>query len=221
VDAALAAAGADAVAAGPGLGRAGAVLTLCRALLEAAPRLVLDADALNALALAGEGTWDALRSSRAAAAGALVLTPHPGEAARLCAVPDKGRAAWRAPQGETDAAAVDRLRLEAAPALARASGATVLLKGRPTVVAHPDGRMRLNASGGPELAVGGTGDVLTGLVGGLLAQGMDAFDAAALGAHLHGLAGRAAAEGLDRGVSAMDVAAALPAAYRRLMRGAP
>jgi ADP-dependent NAD(P)H-hydrate dehydratase / NAD(P)H-hydrate epimerase len=169
---------------------------------------------------AGEGVWPELRASPAARAGALVLTPHPGEAARLCAVPEGGGPVWRAPDGRTDAAAVDRARLEVAASLARAAGATVLLKGQPTVVAHPDGRLRLNPTGGPELAVGGTGDVLTGLVGGLLAQGLCAFDAATLGAFVHGMAGEIAAHGGDRGIHAAEVAGALGSAYRRLAAGA-
>jgi NAD(P)H-hydrate epimerase len=111
---------------------------------------------------------------------------------------------------------VDRGRLGAVRALAVASGATVLLKGHPTVIARPDGQTRVNASGGPELAVGGSGDVLSGLVGGLLAQGLGAFDAAALGADLHGRAGAIAAQGGDRGVSAAAVAAAIAAAFRDL-----
>lgn len=220
-DLAAAAEAADAVAAGPGLGRSGEVAETCRRLLAHARRLVLDADGLNALAVAGETMWAALRASPAAAAGALVLTPHPGEAARLCALGgDGGAPVWAAADGRSDARAVDRARLEAARALARASGAVVLLKGRPTVVARPDGALRLNPTGGPELAVGGTGDVLTGLIGGLLAQGLGAFDAAALGAYLHGLAGALAADGLDRAISAAEVAVGLGAAYRRLKDGA-
>lgn len=212
------AAAADAVAMGPGLGRGPETVGRVRAVLARARRLVLDADALTALAGLGEAAWRELRRSPAAAGGALVLTPHPGEAATLLAVPDEGRPVW--PEGSSaDAAAVDAGRLEAARALARASGAVVLLKGRPTAVAHPDGRLRLNGSGGPVLATGGTGDVLTGLVGGLLAQGLDAFDAAALGAYLHGRAGEQAAEGGDRGVTAAEVAAALPAAWRLLLAG--
>jgi NAD(P)H-hydrate epimerase len=93
--------------------------------------------------------------------------------------------------------------------MAAASGAVVLLKGPTTVVAHPDGRVRLSTSGDARLATAGTGDVLSGIIGALLAQGVDALDAAAAGAWLHG---RAAQEGPARGLVASDVIDGLPAA---------
>lgn len=213
-DAAVAAA--DAVAAGPGLGAGEKTLRRVLALLTAADALLLDADALNALGELGGEAWTRLRQARAAGTGRLLLTPHPGEAARLLSLPLAGAPAWPEGGERPDAGTVDRGRLGAVRALAVASGATVLLKGHPTVIARPDGQTRVNASGGPELAVGGSGDVLSGLVGGLLAQGLGAFDAAALGADLHGRAGAIAAQGGDRGVSAAAVAAAIAAAFRDL-----
>jgi hydroxyethylthiazole kinase-like uncharacterized protein yjeF len=168
---------AHAIVAGCGFGRPDAA---GRRTLEAALRhpaaLVLDADGLNAIAT-DAGLRAALRE-RAARGRPSVLTPHPLEAARLLG---------------TDAAEVQRDRLAAASRLAAESGACVVLKGAGTVVALPDGRWSMNASGGPILSVAGTGDVLAGAIGGLLAGGLAPVDAATLGVWLHGAAGDALA----------------------------
>ena len=129
---------------------------------------------------------------------ATVLTPHDGEFVRL---------AGHEPGPD---------RIAAARSLASASGAVVLLKGPTTVVAHPDGRVRLSISGDARLATAGTGDVLSGIIGALLAQGVDALDAAAAGAWLHG---RAAQGGPPRGLVASDVIDGLPAALTALEDG--
>ena len=129
-----------------------------------------------------------------------VLTPHAGELARMLGT--------------------DREAVEAAPLPARARGrgerfdAVVLLKGRRTVVAEPGGRVRVNTTGVPWLATAGAGDVLGGLVGALLASGLDPLDAASAGAWLHGAAATLASAGGP--LRAADVAAALPAAVRSL-----
>jgi NAD(P)H-hydrate epimerase len=152
---------------------------------------VLDADGLNV------STLPALRSEVP-----LVLTPHPGEAARLLG---------------TTAARIQEDRLGQARAIASASDAVVVLKGRRTVVVAPDGCAAFNASGNPGMATAGTGDVLTGVIGALLARGLRAFDAARLGAFVHGDAGdRAAAAAGEDGLIASDVVAHLPAALRAL-----
>ncbi|MCL6580227.1 MAG: NAD(P)H-hydrate dehydratase [Firmicutes bacterium] len=190
--------GFSAVVAGPGLG---ATPDVRRAVLDllagAAGRLpvVLDADALNALALEGpEGVAAALRCAEVS----VVLTPHPGEMARLL--------------GST-VTAVQADRLGVALEAARSWRAVVVLKGAGTVVAAPDGRLWLNATGGPALATGGTGDVLAGAIGGLAAQGLGPLEAALVGVCLHGLAGDAAAvEVGSRGLLASDVAERLPLA---------
>ena len=168
---------AHAIVAGCGFGRpddAG------RRILEAAlahpAALVLDADGLNAVA-ADAGLREAL-CARAAHALPSVLTPHPLEAARLLGI---------------DATDVQRDRPDAARRLAAATGACVVLKGAGTVVALPDGSWSINASGGPILSVAGTGDVLAGAIGGLLAGGLAPAQAAALGVWLHGAAGDALA----------------------------
>ena len=178
-----------AVVIGPGLGRSDETVAAVRRFLAAAPVPVLiDADGLYALGAAA----DKVLADRPAAT---VLTPHAGEFSRLAGSPP----------------AADRL--ESVRELARRTGAVVLLKGSTTVVAAPEGRVLLAASGGPRLATAGTGDVLSGLVGALLAQGVEPLLAAALGAHVHG---RAAAAGPGRGLVAGDVAELLPAALTSL-----
>ena len=133
--------------------------------------LVLDADALNAIAADAQG--QALLEARGRGAAPTVLTPHPLEAARLLELPT---------------AEVQANRLAAARDLARRYGAVVLLKGSGTVIAAADGRVRINPTGNARLAIAGTGDVLAGMVAARLANGEDAFEAASAAAYLHGLA---------------------------------
>jgi hydroxyethylthiazole kinase-like uncharacterized protein yjeF len=186
----------DAVALGPGVGldpeTQAAVLTLVR---DVERPMVVDADALTALA----GRPGACRDAPAPR----LLTPHPGEAARLlgCGI-----------------AEVQADRIASARRLAAESGAVVALKGARTVVADPDGRVTLNPTGNPGMATGGTGDVLTGVAGGLLAQGVAPAAALSAAVYLHGLAGDLAAETRgEAGLVAGDVADAIPAAIRRIL----
>jgi len=175
---------AGAVVLGPGLGRSAPNEAAVHHVASSARvPLLVDGDGLTLL---GDHVAEVV-SRRSAPT---VLTPHDGEFARLTG----------APPGED--------RIAAARDLAAETGAVVLLKGPTTVVAHPDGRVRLSTSGDARLATAGTGDVLAGIVGGLLGQGVDAFDAAAAGAWLHG---RAACEGPVRGLVASDVVDGLPA----------
>ena len=164
-------------------GGADAAGRLRRAMADGVP-VVLDADALPAYAEQHSADVPAL------------LTPHAGELGRLL---------------DVDRADVEARRLHHASQAAHDLGAVVLLKGSTTVISHPDGRIRVNPTGTPALATAGSGDVLAGLCGALLAGGLDPFDAGAVGAWLHGLAGRLAAEG-GRLVSAGNVLAALPRA---------
>ena len=152
------------------------------------PGWITRADRPNAHAEA----FDAL-SKRAAGT---VLTPHAGELGRLLGV---------------ESAAVDRERLRHAREAAAATGATVVLKGDDTLVASPEGVVAVNPGASAALATAGTGDVLSDVIGALLARGLEPFTAACAGVHLHGLAGRRAASqhGVD-GVIASDVIAALP-----------
>jgi len=168
-----------------------------------APRAVVDADALNLLA-EGTTTGDAPPALSDLPAHC-VLTPHPGEMARLT-----GRTA--------DSIQSDRL--AAARDAAREWGHVVVLKGALTVVAAPDGRTAVNPCALPALASAGTGDVLAGLIGGLLAQRLDAFEAAVVAVFVHGLAGRMAAEAVGaRATTASDVLAFAGRALELVDRG--
>jgi NAD(P)H-hydrate epimerase len=179
-------AAATAVVVGPGLGAGPRTRALVLAVLRAARGpVVLDADALNALA--------PLRAALPGAA-AKVLLPHPGEAGRLLG---------------SSAAAVQRDRRAAVAALAARSAGVAVLKGAGTLVCDGE-RLFRNATGNPGMATGGSGDVLAGLVGALLAQGMAPFDAACLGVHTHGRAGDRVAARLGRtGLCAEDLPLAI------------
>ncbi len=154
-----------------GCGGGAAIAAELPRLLSGAPRLVLDADALNAIA--GDSQLAILLRARAARQRETVLTPHPLEAARLL--------------GST-AAAVQQDRLAAAQALAQQFGCCVALKGSGTVIAEPGETPVINPTGNARLATPGTGDVLAGLIGARLAQGEVAFEAAAAAVWLHGRA---------------------------------
>jgi len=174
IDRALALAGErDAVVLGPGLGQERATRELVRELVaNCSVPLLVDADGLNALAGSQGVTRLADRSSPT------LLTPHPGEMGRLIG---------------SSPAEVQTRRLETARALAADSRAHVVLKGQRTLVADPEGRAAVNPTGNPGMATGGTGDVLAGLIGSLLAAGCDPWLAATAGVYLHGLAGDRAA----------------------------
>ena len=181
-----------ALALGPGLGRSEGAFAFARRLArEASVPLVLDADGLNAHV----GRLDDLAVRRAPT----VLTPHAGELGRLLAC-------------ESDA--IERERLRYVREAAAVSGAAVVLKGDDSLIAQPDGRVAVSSGATPALATAGTGDVLTGVIAALLAQGLDAFAAACAGVWLHAQAGREAARrlGVVEGVIASDVIEALPAA---------
>jgi ADP-dependent NAD(P)H-hydrate dehydratase / NAD(P)H-hydrate epimerase len=162
--------------------------------------VVLDAEGLNALA--GVERWPERKRYP------LVLTPHSGEMARLCDTPHSGEMA-RLCDGEGKE--IEARRLDIAPAKARAWGVVVVLKGHPTVTAAPDGSTAVNATGGPNLASGGTGDVLGGMIAALIAQGATPFDAAVAGVYLHGRVGDDLAERYgDRGTLAGDLVPLIP-----------
>ncbi len=180
-----------ALALGPGLGRSDAARAFARALArDASVPLVLDADGLNAHA--------GLLGDLAERDAPTLLTPHAGELGRLL---------------DLDSADIERERLRHVRFAARQARAVVVLKGDDTLIADPSGRVAVSPGGSPALATAGTGDVLTGVLAALLAQGLDAFAAAAAGVWLHALAGREAArrQGSAEGVVASDVVAALPA----------
>jgi ADP-dependent NAD(P)H-hydrate dehydratase / NAD(P)H-hydrate epimerase len=156
----------DALVVGPGLGTSDAARSLLQRALALSIPIALDADALNLIAR------DAALLAAVQARGAPTLaTPHPGEAARVLGV-------------DIDSVQGDRMR--ASRELARRLAANVVLKGVGSVLAHPDGTWDINASGGPALATAGSGDVLSGLLGALLAQGLEAKTALRYAVCLHG-----------------------------------
>jgi hydroxyethylthiazole kinase-like uncharacterized protein yjeF len=161
--------------------------------------LLLDADALNVIAEVGPAM---LKSAK----GPVVLTPHPGEMARLLGISNS---------------AVNADRIGAARRLAELSGAAVLLKGARSVIATPEGTVFVNSSGNAGMATAGMGDVLSGIVGALLGQGLASGNALALGVYVHGLAADRLAERLGPvGYLAGDLAAELPAAFASLSSAA-
>lgn len=185
-----------AVAIGPGISTQPETVELIQRLLAQIERpCVLDADALNAVADRPE--------SLARCRTSLILTPHPGEMARLV----------KAEGGQ----AVNRDRIAVASSFAVAHRTIVVLKGARTLLAHPDGRLAICPTGNPGLATGGTGDVLTGMIVSLLAQGLSDWDAACSATYLHGLAGDLAAHAHGQaGMIASDVIDQIPYAISQV-----
>jgi len=197
----------DAIVIGPGLRPGLATAELVRRLIAAvepdpAP-ILLDAEALRSLATMDEW-WEGDRRPA-------VLTPHAGEFARLRA------GSGRDPSADGDLAGDDAARVAAVRDAAVGWHQVVVLKGARTVIATPDGEVAIAPFENPALASGGTGDVLAGAIGSLLAQGLTPFAAARLGVYLHGLAGDAARDRLgDAGVLASDLPEGLAIARKRL-----
>ncbi|HYD50167.1 MAG TPA: NAD(P)H-hydrate dehydratase [Terriglobales bacterium] len=189
-------AGKDAVCIGPGLGtHAAAKKTVELILRESNVPVLLDADALTIVS----ASLRLLRYAR----GPMVLTPHPGEMARLLGV---------------SAAEVQLDRVTHARQFAEEHGCVLVLKGARTVIAAPDGQVTINASGNPGMATGGMGDALSGLIAALLAQGLSTGDAAALGVYLHGAVADHLASGRGPiGLLASDVIEGIPAGFARLV----
>ncbi len=180
---------------GPGAGVGERTRDLVLAALSAQRSLVLDADALTSFAQQPDLLFDAIKAS---SYPQVVLTPHQGEFQRLF-------------NGMSHTNPLHS-KLEQARAAAERSWAVLLLKGPDTVVASPDGRAAISANAPPWLATAGAGDVLAGMIAGFLAQGVPAFEAACMGAWMHGEAGSEAGPGLI----AEDLPEVLPAVFRRL-----
>jgi NAD(P)H-hydrate epimerase len=194
-------AGKTVLATGPGLGQSAETVKFTSGLLSATKiPAVIDADALNILAA------KPVLLAKLAKGRTLVLTPHPGEMARLAGI---------------TVAAVQANRLEVAREFARRVGVTLVLKGARTVIAHPDGRVAVNTSGNPGMAKGGSGDVLAGLVAGLLAQyPAEAARAVEAAVYLHGLAADLAVRAADEHtLLATESLAQLSRAFRFPIRG--
>lgn len=186
----------DALAIGPGLSRNPETVRFVNELLPRVRKpMVIDADGLNALA-EDASTFAGLQAPTA-------ITPHPGEMARLIG---------------TTSQDVQSDRLKTALEGAKRFGVVCVLKGARTVIASPDGDAYVNPTGHVAMASGGVGDVMTGVIGGLLAQGLSPMDACIAGAYLHGLAGEIAAENVGApGALASDVLLATPEAFRIVM----
>jgi hydroxyethylthiazole kinase-like uncharacterized protein yjeF len=190
----------QAVVLGPGISTHPETRDFVRSFVpRCAPPLVIDADGLNNLA-------DVPELLRERPPASTILTPHPGEMARLI---------------KTDTPSVQEDRKTVAAEFAATHGVVVVLKGYQTIVASPDGAVAINTTGNSGMGTGGTGDVLAGLLGGLLAQGLSPWDAARLGVWLHGYAGDCAAEQFtSRAMLARDVLACIPQAFGALVAGA-
>jgi NAD(P)H-hydrate epimerase len=189
-----AAQGKKAVAVGPGMGTEEETGHLVRKLYqELRQPMVVDADGLNLLA-AEIGVLTA---------GPRILTPHPGEMSRLTGLTTLEI------QGDRRTVATD---------FAKRHGVYLVLKGASTIIAAPDGRLAINPTGNPGMAAGGMGDVLTGLLGGLLAQGLAPWEASCLAVYIHGLAGdRIVRAGRPFGFLASELAAEIPAAFQEVL----
>ncbi|MDZ7340786.1 MAG: NAD(P)H-hydrate dehydratase [candidate division KSB1 bacterium] len=187
---------ADVLAVGPGLSTQPETVAFVKWLLShVTSPMVLDADGLNAIA----GQTEMIQNYPAE----MVLTPHPGELARLIG---------------SSISEIQRQRLTLLPELAQRWGKVIVLKGGPTLIAAPNGDLFINATGNPGMATGGSGDVLTGVIAGLLAQKLSAVDAALVGVYLHGLAGDLAAADLtEMGLIASDISRYLPAAIKQIL----
>ncbi len=188
----------NAVVLGPGGGVGQAMRDQVTVALASGASVVLDADALTSFAEAAAELVSAIGKQTA---GGTVLTPHEGEFARLF--------------NDMHDNSKDNDKLEKARLAARYCGAVVLLKGADTVIAAPSGRAAIADNAPPYLATAGSGDVLSGMIGGLMAQGMSAFEAASAAVWLHG----EAASEFGPGLIAEDLTETLPAVYRRLFAG--
>lgn len=188
---------ADAVVFGPGLGKDRGILPLLeRIVTEFTKTLIIDADGINALS----ANIDILNRKKCS----VILTPHPGEMSRLSGL---------------SILEIQSARIKTAEDFADRFDVTVALKGEGTVVAARGGKTAVNPSGNCGMATGGTGDVLSGVVAALAAQGCTPYDSAVLGVYLHGLAGDiAAAEKGVHGLIASDLCGALPAAFLETLK---
>jgi NAD(P)H-hydrate epimerase len=184
----------DAIAIGPGLGQSPNIKKILHKLVISHSSLVIDADALNVLS----NNLGLLKKQKAC----IILTPHPGEMSRLI---------------DKSVEYIQKNRVAVAKEAAKRFNCLVVLKGNKTVIAKPSGETFVNRTGNPGMATGGVGDVLTGMIAGLLAQGFSPWNAAVAGVYLHGLAGDLAAkEKGEYGMIASDLVEKIPHAIQKV-----
>lgn len=190
---------ADLLCIGPGIGVSEEIKGLIRELLRSLNKTaVIDADAINSIT-----DRAILRECKAS----LILTPHPGEMVRLL----------QRSGIKIDASDLEKDRIEKARSFSIDTGINLVLKGVPTITASPDGRAVINTTGNPGMASAGSGDVLTGMIGALVGQGLKPFEASALGVYLHGLAGDIAASCKgDLSLIASDIIESIPEAFKEV-----
>lgn len=198
---------ADILCIGPGIGVSEDTRKLmAEIIMHSKAPVVIDADGINSLCgtrVKGQGAKDVLKKSQSP----VILTPHPGEMTRLLG------------QKSEVGSQIEKDRINIARSFSKETGTYLVLKGAPTVVAEPEGRVFINSTGNPGMATAGTGDVLTGMISSFLAQGLNPLNAGILGVYMHGLAGDIAAE--EKGfhsLIASDLIYALPAAFKKLWK---
>lgn len=195
----------DVIAIGPGIGVSNDTEKVVTELIRKSTiPLVIDADGINSMALSIERR--ALSEILRKAKSPIILTPHPGEMARLLK-----QSAVSSRQSAKD-------RINTAISFSKETGTYVVLKGVPTIVAEPEGRAFINTTGNPGMATAGSGDVLTGVIASLLGQGLNPAGASLLGVYLHGMAGDMAAKGKgEHALIATDIIDSLPDSFVRLL----
>ena len=186
----------DVLLLGPGLGQKIQTIKLVEQLLKKQlPKTIIDGDGLNILSKTEEW-WEKLK-------GDIILTPHPGEMARLTGLTIKK---------------IQSDRVNVAQYFAKKWGKVMVLKGANTVIAPPEGGVIISPFANPALATAGTGDILAGVIAGMLAQGLDCFSAASVGVYIHGLAGELVRKKIgDAGMLASDLVPILPQVLNKLV----
>ena len=206
----------DSIGIGPGIGVSNDTERLLSELVRRSPvPVVIDADGINSLSIV-KGAKDNLSSARSP----LILTPHPGEMARLLAEREKTyQTSFAKSATGGNSRKIERDRINIASSFSKETGVCLVLKGAPTVISVPEGRIFINTTGNPGMATAGSGDVLTGILASLLGQGLASLSASILGVFLHGLAGDIAAEKkVMHSIIASDIMKMIPDAYRRLLK---
>ncbi|MDI6890318.1 MAG: NAD(P)H-hydrate dehydratase [Thermodesulfovibrionales bacterium] len=199
---------ADIIAIGPGIGVSADTRKLMEVLIRNSRNpMVVDADGINSL----KGGKKVFVKAKAP----MIFTPHPGEMARLLNQPPFAKGGQGGITVSTQD--IEKDRINTALSFAKETGAYLVLKGVPTIIAGPDGRAYINSTGNPGMATAGTGDVLTGMISGFLGQGIKPFNASILGVYMHGLAGDiAASEKGEHPLIATDIIDKIPVAFRSL-----